>query len=139
MDAIAERLTRGDETRESRSLRGGWDSEAGRLGLALRPRARTGVSMNLVLTDTHYRLVYVHTSLIGKRFGDAAECGWAADLSRITWIRDRGDLKGGTHELGFADGSQLTIVLAKDGWSRFVKALPPHKLGRRETAPVSPS
>ncbi|MBU7596681.1 hypothetical protein JGS22_003260 [Streptomyces sp. P38-E01] len=135
VEALMERLMWNDGPRKG-AVSGGWESEAGRLALAMRPRSRTGVSLNLVVTNSHYRLVYVQTAQIGSRVGAATECGWAADLSRISWVRDRGDIRGGVHEIGFPDGSWMTLTLASPGWSGFVKALPAPKLGHRDPLPV---
>lgn len=79
VEALMERLMWNDGPRKG-AVSGGWESEAGRLALAMRPCSRTGVSLNLVVTNSHYRLVYVQTAQIGSRVGSATECGWAADL-----------------------------------------------------------
>ncbi|MET8679873.1 RDD family protein [Streptomyces sp. NPDC004647] len=112
---------------------GGWDSAAGQLVCGLFPLTGTGAVRFLVLTDRRLQVAYVQKARLGRRLGRHAEPGWALDLRQVVWIRDRSDVRGGTHEIGFLDGSWATVFLQGDGWSRFANLFP-HTL--RHTDPI---
>lgn len=129
VEAVTER-----ERHKGQPFFGGWDSLAGQLALAVLPRAKTGVEPVLALTDRELHLVYVHHGLLTRRLGEHAEPGWSVGLGQLAWIRDRSDLKGGTFELGFVDGSWATVRFAGSGWSGFA-GLFPRRLSHRDPIP----
>ncbi|NEY33219.1 hypothetical protein GTU99_13625 [Streptomyces sp. PRKS01-65] len=97
---------------------------AGQLGKALLPRTRNGAHVVMQVTDSQLRLVYVSGAggITGRR--GPVEIGWATDIRNVTWVRDRSDVVGGDHEIGFADGSWYTVRFAGQGWRRMSDAFP---------------
>ncbi len=123
VDAAVEAVTE-RERFKGQPFFGGWDSLAGQLAGALRPRAKTGVETVLLLTDRRMHVAYVQHSLLTRRLGSQAAPGWSVDLGQLAWVRDRSDLRGGTHEIGFVDGSWATVRFAGSGWSSFAGLFP---------------
>ncbi|MBT2396910.1 hypothetical protein [Streptomyces sp. ISL-100] len=103
---------------------GGWNSMAGHLARAVLPRTKNSTAVMLQVTDRRLQLAYVsHARSITGGLG-AAEAGWATDLRNVTWIRDRSDVAGGDHEIGFVDGSWCSVHFGGHGWSRMASAFP---------------
>jgi hypothetical protein len=132
LDAAIEAVEERDR-HKGRPFYGGWDSRAGQLTRALFPRTGTGVTQVLLLTDRRIQLAYLQKSRLGGRQGPHTEAGWTAALHEIAWLRDRGDIKGGTHEIGFTDGSWATVLFRGSGWRKFADSFP-RKL--RHTDPI---
>ncbi|MBA2944912.1 hypothetical protein [Streptomyces himalayensis] len=103
---------------------GGWNSMAGHLARAITPRTENGAYVVMQVTSHHLQLAYVSCagSLTGGR--GAVEAGWATDLRNVTWIRDRSDVVGGNHEIGFVDGSWCSVRFMGQGWRRMPEAFP---------------
>ncbi|KUL40269.1 hypothetical protein ADL12_13505 [Streptomyces regalis] len=80
--------------------------------------------MVMQVTDRRLQIVYVSRvrSFTGKP--GLVEAGWATAIRNVTWIRDRGDVVGGDHEIGFVDGSWCTVHFWGEGWSRMSDAFP---------------
>ncbi|MFK8850286.1 hypothetical protein [Streptomyces sp. Ac-502] len=113
---------------------GGWQSAAGRLAAALRPRTEQKYLSVLLLTGGGMHVVRVQLSSDGKKVAGAVEHAYAVARQDITWLRDRGDVRHGTHEIGFADGSWVTVFFPLGGWGTLVEAFP-HRL--RYTDPIA--
>lgn len=113
---------------------GGWNSMAGRLARALSPRTRNGTAVLLQVTDRRLQLVYVSRARSSAGRPLAAEVGWTTGLHDVTWIRDRGDVTGGDHEIGFTDGSWCSVHFPGHGWSRTASAFPV-RLNHRDPVP----
>ncbi|MEU2789852.1 hypothetical protein [Streptomyces sp. NPDC007100] len=115
-----------DRRGEDRSAQwhGGWQSAAGRLAAALRPRTEKKYLSVLLLTGVGLHVVRVQLSPDGKKVAGAVEHAYAVARQDITWLRDRKDVRHGTHEIGFADGSWVTVFLPLGGWGTLVEQFP---------------
>ncbi|NBE56599.1 hypothetical protein [Streptomyces boluensis] len=113
-----------DKQRQGRPFGGGWNSSAGQLARALHPRSRNGADAVIQVTD--HRLQVAHVSHAGSLRGTPrrAEAGWSLDVRQVSWIRDRSDIVGGCHEIGFADGSWCSVQFQGHGWRRMPDAFP---------------
>jgi hypothetical protein len=103
---------------------GGWNSMAGHLARATLPRTKNGTAVMMQLTDRRLQLVYVSRarSFTGAR--GPVEVGWITDLRNVAYVRDRSDVTGGDHEIGFVDGSWCSVHFGGHGWSRMASAFP---------------
>ncbi|UNO38678.1 hypothetical protein [Streptomyces sp. MST-110588] len=124
-----------DRRNEDRSAQwyGGWPSAAGRLAAALRPRTEEKYLSVLLLTGTEMHVIRVQLSHDRKKVAGAVEHAYAVARQDITWLRDRKDVRHGTHEIGFADGSWVTVFFPLGRWGTLVEAFP-HRL--RHTDPI---
>ncbi|MET9832328.1 hypothetical protein ABZ078_24190 [Streptomyces sp. NPDC006385] len=127
VERLVEAFTERERKRPGKPFHGGWNSMAGHLARGLVPRTKNPAnpaSVVMQVTDRRLQIVYVSRvrSFTGKR--GLVEAGWATDIRNVTWIRDRGDVVGGDHEIGFVDGSWCTVHFWGDGWSRMSDALP---------------
>ncbi|MEN2417073.1 hypothetical protein AABB02_03090 [Streptomyces rimosus] len=125
-----------DRRGEDRSAQwhGGWESAAGRLAAALRPRTEEKYLSVLLLTGGGLHVMRVRLTSDGKKVADAAEPAYAIARQDITWLRDRKDVRHGTHEIGFADGSWVTVFLPLGGWGSLVEAFA-HRLRHTDPRP----
>ncbi|MGW0611928.1 hypothetical protein [Streptomyces sp. NPDC002788] len=80
--------------------------------------------MMLQITDRRIQIAYVSRARSFTGTPGSAEVGWATDLRNVTWIRDRSDVAGGDHEIGFIDGSWCSVHFGGQGWSRISEAFP---------------
>ncbi|MGW0548705.1 hypothetical protein [Streptomyces altiplanensis] len=103
---------------------GGWNSMAGHLARAVLPRTKNSTAVVLHVTDRRLQLVYVSRARSVTGGLGPAEVGWVTDLRNVTWIRDRSDVAGGNHEIGFVDGSWCSVHFGGHGWSRMAEAFP---------------
>ena len=103
---------------------GGWDSMAGHLARATLPRTGNSTAVMLQLTGHRLQLVYVSRARSFTGVRGPVEVGWVAELRNVTYIRDRSDVAGGDHEIGFADGSWCSVHFLGHGWSRMASAFP---------------
>jgi hypothetical protein len=78
----------------------------------------------LQVTDRRLQLVYVSRARFITGGLGPAEVGWATDLRNVSWIRDRSDVAGGNHEIGFIDGSWCSVHFGGHGWRRMAEAFP---------------
>lgn len=123
-EALFEALMDREGKSRGKPFHGGWGSMAGQLAKALLPRTKNGAHVVMQVTDSQLRLVYVSgAGGITGRHGPV-EIGWAADLRDVAWVRDRSDVMGGDHEIGFVDGSWYTVRFAGQGWRRMSDAFP---------------
>ncbi|MGW2629410.1 hypothetical protein ACWC2K_08785 [Streptomyces chattanoogensis] len=120
IDDLYDRLER--DGAKDKPFFGGWRSAAGRMALPFFPRAKTGVAKVMLVTERRFLLVHVQHSLIGKRIGSHVAVAWSADRRETSWVRNRRDVRPGTYEIGFADGSWATVFIGAQGWSRFERA-----------------
>ncbi|WP_158715602.1 hypothetical protein [Streptomyces sp. NRRL S-481] len=100
---------------------------AGQLARGLVPRTKNPANQAIrVMQVTDRRLQIVYVSRVRSLAGNPGpvEAGWATDIRNVTWIRDRSDVVGGDHEIGFVDGSWCTVHFSGDGWSRMSDAFP---------------
>ncbi|WP_306323346.1 MULTISPECIES: hypothetical protein [unclassified Streptomyces] len=113
------------EKKPGKPFCGDWDSMAGLLAVAIMPRTRNGADVVMQVTSHHLQLVYVSRagSLTGSRNG-LVEGGWSTELGNVSWIRDRSDVAGGRHEIGFVDGSWCSVQFMGPGWRRMAEAFP---------------
>ncbi|MFE9024425.1 hypothetical protein ACFYNL_38575 [Streptomyces sp. NPDC007808] len=124
---LVEAFTEREEKKPGKPFHGGWNSMAGHLARGLVPRTKNPSNSPTVMmqvTDRRLQLVYVSRvrSLTGAP--GPVEAGWATDIRNVTWIRDRSDVVGGDHEIGFVDGSWCTVRFWGDGWSRVSEVFP---------------
>ncbi|MGX1135150.1 hypothetical protein RKD49_007340 [Streptomyces glaucescens] len=124
VDAFFEAVFWRDAKRPGKPFHGGWNSMAGRLARAVVPRTRNGAHVVMQVTGHHLRLAYVSSARTLTGAPGAVELGWYTDLRDVTWIRDRSDVVGGNHEIGFVDGSWCSVHFVGDGWSRMPDAFP---------------
>lgn len=103
---------------------GGWNSMAGHLACAIEPRTKNRLAVLLQVTDHRLQLAYVSRARYITGGLGPAEVGWSTDLRNVTWIRDRSDVAGGDHEIGFVDGSWCSVHFGGHGWSRMASAFP---------------
>ncbi|MCL8016625.1 hypothetical protein [Streptomyces sp. AS02] len=126
-----------EKKKPGKPFHGGWDSMAGRLARAVVPRTKNSAAVMLQVTDRRLQVAYVSRarSFFTGTPGPA-EVGWVTDLRNVTYIRDRSDVAGGNHEIGFADGSWCSVHFAGQGWSRVSDAFPV-RLSHLDAVPVS--
>ncbi|GGX37871.1 hypothetical protein [Streptomyces chryseus] len=103
---------------------GGWNSMAGHLARAVLPRTKNSTAVLMQVTDRRLQLAYVSRARSFTGGPGPAEVGWSTDLRNVTWIRDRSDVAGGNHEIGFVDGSWCSVHFGGHGWSRMASAFP---------------
>ncbi|MGY5128337.1 hypothetical protein [Streptomyces nigrescens] len=118
-------------------LSGGWESLAGQLAAVLRPRCSFRYVAVLLVTDHHLHVVRVR--LAGNRRepmagAEAVECAWRVERRQVAWVRNRTDVRHGTHEVGFVDGSWVTFAFTVGGYGPVVETFP-RRL--RYTDPIS--
>ncbi|MGP3981256.1 hypothetical protein [Streptomyces sp. KR80] len=121
------------ERKRGKPLKGGWNSLAGQLAIALHPRAKTtGVLQVLQLTERRLHVVYVQH---GRQKGDigVVEPGWSTDVRQVAWLRDRTAVYHDTYEIGFEDGSWVRVWLRGPELDAFLACFP-YRL--RHTDPV---
>ncbi|KUN96078.1 hypothetical protein [Streptomyces caeruleatus] len=111
-------------SRPGEPFHGGWESMAGHLARAVVPRTRNSTAVMLQLTDRRLQLVYVSRARSFTGVRGPVEVGWATELRNVTYIRDRSDVAGGDHEIGFADGSWCSVHFWGQGWSRMASVFP---------------
>ncbi|CAL9418530.1 hypothetical protein SUDANB6_01803 [Streptomyces sp. enrichment culture] len=123
-EAFFEAISWREPRKPGKPFQGGWNSMAGHLARALMPRTKNGAYVIMQVTNRHLQLVYV--SCAGSRTGrhGPVECAWVTDLHNVTWIRDRSDVMGGNHEIGFVDGSWCSVHFVGHGWSRMSEVFP---------------
>lgn len=124
---LVEALMEREKKRPGKPFHGGWNSMAGHLARGLVPRTKNPASqVALVMQVTDRRLQIVYVSRVRSLTGQPGlvEAGWATDIRNVTWIRDRSDVAGGDHEIGFVDGSWCTVRFWGEGWSRMSDAFP---------------
>lgn len=114
-----------DPKKPGKPFHGGWNSMAGHLARATLPRTKNSTAVIMQITDRRLQLVYVSRarSFMGTR-GGPVEVGWVTDLRNVTYVRDRSDVTGGDHEIGFVDGSWCSVHFWGHGWSRMASAFP---------------
>lgn len=124
IEALADAVTWQGEKKPGKPFNGGWNSMAGSLARAVMPRTKNGADVIMQVTDRHLQLVYV--SRAGTRTGryGPVEVGWSAQLGNVRWIRDRSDVAGGCHEIGFVDGSWCSVQFIGQGWRHMAEAFP---------------
>ncbi|MGI5258097.1 hypothetical protein [Streptomyces angustmyceticus] len=125
VNAVADRFD--DRHGDSPQLSGGWRSTAGQLAAALRPRCSFRYLSVLLVTDHQLHLVRVR--LAGNRRepmagAQAVEHAWRAERRQAVWVRNRTDVRHGTHEAGFADGSWVTFAFTVGGYGPVVDTFP---------------
>ncbi|MGX7762761.1 hypothetical protein ACWQ06_29395 [Streptomyces angustmyceticus] len=135
VNAVVDRFD--DRHSDSPQLSGGWRSTAGQLAAALRPRCSFRYLSVLLVTDHQLHLVRVR--LAGNRRepmagAQAVEHAWRAERRQAVWVRNRTDVRHGTHEAGFADGSWVTFAFTVGGYGPVVDTFP-RRL--RHTDPVT--
>lgn len=107
-----------------RPFQGGWDSMAGQQACAILPRTKNSTAVMMQVTDRHVQIVYVSRARSFTGEPGPVEVGWATDLRNVSYIRDRSDVVGGDHEIGFVDGSWRSVLFAGHGWSGIASAFP---------------
>ncbi|MFG1671064.1 hypothetical protein [Streptomyces sp. Y7] len=108
------------EKKQGKPFRGGWNSMAGHLARGLVPRTKNLANPALVVmqvTDRRLQIVYVSRVRTFTGQPGPVEAGWATDIRNVAWIRDRRDVVGGDHEIGFVDGSWCSVHFSGKGWS----------------------
>ncbi|WP_329176576.1 hypothetical protein OG754_24900 [Streptomyces decoyicus] len=118
-------------------LSGGWESLAGQLAAVLRPRCSFRYLSVLLVTDQHLHVVRVR--LAGNRRepmagAEAVEYAWRVERRQVAWVRNRTDVRHGTHEAGFVDGSWVTFAFTVGGYGPVVETFPRQL---RYTDPIS--
>ncbi|MFC5216066.1 hypothetical protein [Streptomyces coerulescens] len=124
IEALVEAFTEREEKKPGKPFHGGWQSLAGQLALAVVPRTKNSRAVMLQVTDRRLQVVYVSQARSFTGRPGPAEVGWTTDLRDVTWIRDRSDVAGGDHEIGFIDGSWCSVHFGGKGWSRISEAFP---------------
>ncbi|MFJ8637296.1 hypothetical protein [Streptomyces sp. NPDC093568] len=137
-ERLVEAFTEREKKRPGKPFHGGWNSMAGHLACGLQPRTKNPANPPLVVmqvTDRRLQIVYVSRvpSFTGRP--GPVEAGWAMDIRSVAWIRDRSDVVGGDHEIGFVDGSWCSVSLWGQGWSRMPDAFP-HRLSHLDPIPT---
>lgn len=121
VERLVEASTEREKKKPGKPFHGGWNSMAGHLARGLVPRTKNPANRaSAVMQVTDRRLQSVYVSRVRSFTGnpDPVEAGWATDIRNVTWIRDRSDVMGGDHEIGFVDGSWCTVKFWGEGWSR---------------------
>ncbi|MET9513875.1 hypothetical protein [Streptomyces sp. NPDC002994] len=124
VERLVEAFTEREAKKPGKPFHGGWNSMAGHLARALVPRTKNNRAVMLQVTDRRLQLVYVSQARSFTGVPGPAEVGWATDLRNVTWIRDRSDVAGGVHEIGFVDGSWCSVHFGGHGWRRMAEAFP---------------
>ncbi|MFE7272668.1 hypothetical protein [Streptomyces sp. NPDC057623] len=127
VERLVEAFTERERRKPGKPFRGGWNSMAGHLARGLVPRTKNPANpASAVMQVTDHRLQVVYVSRVRSLTGEPGpvEAGWATDIRNVAWIRDRSDVMGGDHEIGFIDGSWCTVRFWGDGWSRMSDAFP---------------
>ncbi|KMS70647.1 hypothetical protein ACM01_30690 [Streptomyces viridochromogenes] len=127
VERLVEAFTEREKRKPGKPFRGGWNSMAGHLARGLVPRTKNPANLpSVVMQVTDHRLQIVYVSRVRSFTGNPGlvEAGWATDIRNVAWIRDRSDVVGGDHEIGFVDGSWCTVKFWGDGWSRMADAFP---------------
>jgi hypothetical protein len=114
---------RGRSRERAQALSGDWGSAAGQMACALQPRADSDVLPVLLLGDRGLHVAHVQKSSDGHRVGPGVRYGWGVPLSRVTRFLKRDGTRHGTHELGFDDGSWVSVHFPVAGWGTLVEAL----------------
>ncbi|MCL8016827.1 hypothetical protein [Streptomyces sp. AS02] len=109
--------------RKEQSLFGEWGSAAGHMARALQPREECHALSVLLLGDRGLHLVHVQNSPDGLEVGPGSRYGWGVPRARVAWIRKRNGARHGTHEIGFDDGSWVSVYFPVAGWGTLVEAL----------------
>lgn len=107
----------------ARALTGDWGSAAGQLTCALRPRDERDAVSVLVLGDRGLHVIHVRKSPDGRSVVPGTRYGWGVPLGRVALFRRRNDVKHGTHEIGFDDGSRVSVFFPVTGWGTLSEAL----------------
>lgn len=107
----------------ARALVGDWGSVAGQLTCALRPRDERDVVSVLLLGDRGLHVVHARKSPDGRSVAPGTQYGWGVPLGRVVLFRKRNDVKHGTHEIGFDDGSRVSVFFPVAGWGTLSEAL----------------
>lgn len=126
-ERLVEAFTEREKRKPGKPFHGGWNSMAGHLARGLAPRTKNPANPpSVVMQVTDHRLHIVYVSRVCSLTGEPGpvEAGWATDIRNVAWIRDRSDVMGGDHEIGFVDGSWCTVRFWGDGWSRMSDAFP---------------
>ncbi len=126
-ERMVEAFTEREKRKPGKPFHGGWNSMAGQLARGLVPRTKNPANPPAVVMQvTGLRLHIVYVSRVRSFTGEPGpvEAGWATDIRNVAWIRDRSDVMGGDHEIGFVDGSWCTVRFWGDGWSRMSEAFP---------------
>ncbi|MDF3140195.1 MULTISPECIES: hypothetical protein [unclassified Streptomyces] len=126
-ERLVEAFTERDKRKPGKPFHGGWNSMAGHLARGLAPRTKNPANPpSVVMQVTDHRLHIVYVSRVRSLTGEPGpvEAGWATDIRNVAWIRDRSDVMGGDHEIGFVDGSWCTVRFWGDGWRRMSDAFP---------------
>ncbi|GAA4075156.1 hypothetical protein [Streptomyces shaanxiensis] len=108
---------------KEQALFGDWGSAAGQMASALQPREECDAVSVLLLGDRGLHLVHVQMSPDGREVGPGIQYGWGVPRSRVAWIRKRNGARHGTHEIGFDDGSWVSVYFPVAGWGTLVEAL----------------
>lgn len=127
VERLVEAFTEREKRKPGKPFRGGWNSMAGHLARGLVPRTKNPANpASAVMQVTDHRLQVVYVSRVRSVTGEPGpvEAGWATDIRNVAWIRDRSDVTGGDHEIGFVDGSWCTVRFWGNGWSRMSDAFP---------------
>lgn len=137
VERLVEAFTEREKNKPGKPFHGGWNSMAGHLARGLVPRTKNPAKpATVVMQVTDRRLHIVYVSRVRALSGQPGpvEAGWATDIRNVTWIRDRSDVVGGDHEIGFVDGSWCTVHFWGQGWSRMSEAFP-LRLGHLDRIP----
>ena len=126
-ERLIEAFTEREKRKPGKPFHGGWNSMAGHLARGMVPRTKNPANPALVVmqvTDRRLHIVYVSRvrSLTGQP--GPVEAGWGTDIRNVAWIRDRSDVVGGDHEIGFVDGSWCSVHFSGQGWSRVSDVFP---------------
>lgn len=127
VERLVEAFTERERRKPGKPFRGGWNSMAGHLARGLVPRTKNPANpASAVMQVTDHRLQIVYVSRVRSLTGapGPVEAGWATDIRNVAWIRDRSDVMGGDHEIGFVDGSWCTVRFWGNGWSRMSDVFP---------------
>jgi hypothetical protein len=124
IEALVEAFTEREPKKPGKPFHGGWNSLAGQLALAVVPRTKNSRAVMMQVTDRRLQVVYVSQARSFTGRPGPAEVGWTTELRNVTWIRDRSDVAGGDHEIGFIDGSWCSVHFGGKGWSRMPDAFP---------------
>lgn len=124
VEALVEAFTEREQKKPGKPFHGGWSSLAGRLALAVVPRTKNSRAVMLQVTDRRLQVVYVSRARSFTGRSGPAEVGWSTEIHNVSWIRDRSDVAGGVHEIGFVDGSWCSVQFGGKGWSRMSDAFP---------------
>ncbi|MGW1376618.1 hypothetical protein ACWD6P_20445 [Streptomyces sp. NPDC002446] len=130
-------VDRWDDRHDTPQMAGGWESLGGQLAAVLRPRCSFRYLSVLLVTERHLHVVRVRLASNRrepKAGADAVEYAWRVERRQTDWLRNRTDVRHGTHEVGFVDGSWVTFAFTVGGYGPVVETFP-RRL--RYTDPVS--